>query len=557
MGMLRVVLLCCWAGLLSGLSAQEEFPSPAGVEEVRELERLRHLVPALLIAREDLQKAKEELAAAVTEAEKTELEEQVNTQRQRLDELRNNFRSLASGVDEERFLGVAEEAATLEGTVRDLLSPIADFFEDLTKEPREIGELENRLESARARSELARDAVGRIDELLAEAENEDIREELQVTRELWQGRSERASSEAEVYDQQIELRNRDKRPFLEKLSDGFAGFWRSRGLNLVLAMLAAFLAGFGVLKGYWLMRRMKPFRGKGGLASRTSDLIAKVLTGVAAVVAAVLVFYLRGDWLMLALSIVVILGVLWASKEAIPPYIEQIRLILNLGSVREGERLIYHGVPWKVERLNFFCRFKNPELSGGVLRVPIQEVMGMQSRQHDPREPWFPTQENDWVILSDETYGKVVEQTPDQVVVLRLGGSRKTYATTDFLALSPENLSRGFRVSVTFGIDYDHQPISIGEVPTVFRVALERVLNERFGHEQVRSVKVEFASAGASSLDYAVLADFDGEVASRRNVIERLIQATCVEVCNERDWVIPFTQVTVHQAANDGAVAGS
>jgi small-conductance mechanosensitive channel len=85
-------------------------------------------------------------------------------------------------------------------------------------------------------------------------------------------------------------------------------------------------------------------------------------------------------------------------------------------------------------------------------------------------------------------------------------------------------------------------------VPEILQRALEPKLVEAVGREPLRSVKVEFASASASSLDFAILADFSGEVASRANVLERLIHRTCVETCNEHGWVIPFTQVTVHQA---------
>jgi small-conductance mechanosensitive channel len=85
-------------------------------------------------------------------------------------------------------------------------------------------------------------------------------------------------------------------------------------------------------------------------------------------------------------------------------------------------------------------------------------------------------------------------------------------------------------------------------VPDVFQRALEARLIEAVGKDGLRSLKVEFASAASSSLDFAMLADFTGELASRCNVLERLIQKTCVEVCNEQGWVIPFTQITVHQA---------
>jgi hypothetical protein len=40
----------------------------------------------------------------------------------------------------------------------------------------------------------------------------------------------------------------------------------------------------------------------------------------------------------------------------------------------------------------------------------------------------------------------------------------------------------------------------------------------------------------------------DGESAASYFKIERLIQQTCVNICNHEGWVIPFAQLTIHQA---------
>jgi hypothetical protein len=37
-------------------------------------------------------------------------------------------------------------------------------------------------------------------------------------------------------------------------------------------------------------------------------------------------------------------------------------------------------------------------------------------------------------------------------------------------------------------------------------------------------------------------------VASKLRNLERAIPRICVDVCNEQGWVIPFPQITVHQA---------
>ena len=323
-------------------------------------------------------------------------------------------------------------------------------------------------------------------------------------------------------------------------------------MNLLFAILAGVIGFFGTRKLYSWLRHVSPVhkKDKNNFTSRISDVLAMMTAILMALLGIILVFYIRGDWLLLTLVVIFLIGVAWAGKTAVPPYLNQIKMILNLGSVREGERVIYEGLPWKVSKLGFYTTFTNSRLDGGQIRVPIRNVMDMISRPIAPKEVWFPTETDDWVKLSDETYGKTIIQTPDQIVVLRLGGSMKTYPTADFLSLVPENLSHGFRLMVVFGIDYMHQKESTTTVPGIFHSALTTALIEEYGRDAVRSLKVEFASASASSLDYEILADFDGSVASRLNGIRRKIQGVCVDVCNENGWVIPFTQITVHQSGD-------
>ena len=243
-----------------------------------------------------------------------------------------------------------------------------------------------------------------------------------------------------------------------------------------------------------------------------------------------------------------LLGAAWGFKTAVPMFLEQIRLLLNLGTVREHERLLFDGVPYRVSKLSFYTLLSNPDLAGGVRRLPIKDLAELRSRTCSKDEIWFPCRRGDWVLLSDGRRGEVVHQSPDTVQLQLLGGSRVTYLTADFLALAPENLSRGFRRQVRFGIDYEHQAICTGEVPEIFADRIKRGLEESYGDSALNAFKVEFCEAGASSLDYLVVADFDGSVAGLYDAIGRRIQRLCVDTCNEQGWGIPFTQITLHQA---------
>ena len=59
-------------------------------------------------------------------------------------------------------------------------------------------------------------------------------------------------------------------------------------------------------------------------------------------------------------------------------------------------------------------------------------------------------------------------------------------------------------------------------------------------------VRVEFNSAGSSSLDYAVMVFFSGNAARSYGTLTRAVQRWCVDACNAYGWGIPFTTLTVH-----------
>jgi hypothetical protein len=235
-------------------------------------------------------------------------------------------------------------------------------------------------------------------------------------------------------------------------------------------------------------------------------------------------------------------------RQALPRYWQQVQLFLNVGSVLEGERIDLDGLPWRVKYINIFSQLENPT-AGISQRVRIDDLVDLKSRPPGHDDPWFPCVHGDWVLLSDDMYGKVVGITQELVELVALGGAHRTYRTGDFLSLSPVNLSRNFRISETIGISYSLQKDSVSGIPELLRAFVEQRITESGYGEQLHKLNVEFQQANNSSLDLAVVADFDGSLADRYFRLRRSIQGWCVEACTAHNWEIPFTQVTLHQAA--------
>jgi small-conductance mechanosensitive channel len=330
-------------------------------------------------------------------------------------------------------------------------------------------------------------------------------------------------------------------------------FFRSRGRNILLAALAFACTWllFHRLHG-WVQRVSLLRRKRRTFSARLFNVVYTFLTVFGATVSFLLVLYLFEDWVLLTLALLILFGIAWSSKHTLPDYVKEAVLLLNLGSVREGDRVIYNGVPWLVRSLGFDTHLANSELMGGNLHLPLRDFLDLRSRPFEPDEPWFPTRMGDWVLLDNDTLGKVILQTPEVVRVVLLGGSRRTFSLQDFLTQSLTVLSTGFRLAVQFGLDYQHQARITHEIPATLESSLREALAREGYAKDIVNLKVEFAEAGASSLNLCVLADFAGTAASSYHVLRHAIQCICVDACNVYGWVIPFPQVTLHMAPTSG-----
>jgi len=550
--------LAFWLACTAIVCAQQPLPPQEpvnGVAVERNLETLETLAASLDHAVKERDALVAESNQTQTSEDRTvEIEIQLELMRERIRQLRRGFRNIIGGAESAEFEQREEVETSIQDQLSEVIKPILSALQEPTSRLREMEDMRETRDVWQQRRDDSARVLDRITALeaanLVGNNNESVAAELASARRQWEARRSEAAGQFEVLKLQIEERERTTPTFWQALTTMIGDFIKNRGLNLLLAITAALLAFFLTTRAYAWFRSISPMHHKKGgtLIGRASDLIAFSTAVLVAITSVLVVFFARGDWLLLTVTAILIFGILWAGKTALPPYIEQIRMLLNLGAVREGERVIYRGVPWRVETLGFYTIFENPALHGGRMRVPLREVMSMISRKARADEPWFPCQQGDWVVLSDGTHGQVAHLTPEQVVLKQRGNSMKTYQSDDFLQRSPENLASGFRARSIFGIDFIHQKISTTEVPLVFRSAVKAALVEEFGEEAVRAVIVDFNHAGDSSLDYSIRADLSHDAAPRLRHIPRMMQSACVNACNDRGWVIPFKQITIHHA---------
>lgn len=547
----------------SGLFAQQE-PTPTpdptttpSAGQTQNLEerldavraQLANIARSIQDRRRHLDDLRHHMAEAQTASERAEMEAEIEDLERLIQASRTTFESVATGgVDSSIFRDLPEQPFDWQQEIFEIIEPFLDQLKQFTETPRNIERLNRVITQDQAKLNVVNRALTNIASVTAGVRDEQLLARLQALEKSWLQR--KSDLELEINLQQLQLQElrEEQKTFWDMLHQGMLSFVQGRGLILIIAIL--------VTAGVWFLLQTLPKV----VRRKEDDAVvlkrkphAKLLTVgyqaicvILALCALLLVLYVSGDWLLLGLAMIILVLVALGSRTYLPKFMTEVRMLLDMGPVREGERLFLNGIPWEVKNLNMYSTLYNPELQGGVLRVPLGDLANQISRPDDPEEPWFPTRKDDFVMLSDGTYGQVLLQTPE-VVQLKHVGSVRTFSTGSFLGASPRNLTRnGFGFAVTFGIDYQHQAICLDDVPGIFDAAVTDALKAAF-NDGLESVLVDFKEAGASSLDYLIYVMMNGKAAGSYWAVGRIIQQACVRVCNERGWIIPFTQLTVHQ----------
>lgn len=531
------------------IAEDEEVPVELTDEE-KSIEALTSVLESIEANQNRIEELNSDLAKA-PEVERESLSKEIRDLTEIRSALESDFEAIATGIDTTEYDESAEEQFILGDELDSILEPIIAELKDLTEKPREIEALRSDLANWKKRLTTTETALVNLSSIPTITKGE-LQNNLAETRQKWTERKNQAENRIQAISYQLEQAERNKPTFLKTISEGFRGFFRSRGRNFLLCFLVFFATYFALRFLHQRIDRMTPWRRKGKrpFYIRLIDVGLNVFSVVGAVVASLVVLYATGDWVLMGLAIIILVGAALAAKNGLPKLYDHARVLLNLGEVREGERVIVNGLPWRVERLSFYSILKNEQLRGGLMRLPVKAMADFISRPiSEEGEMWFPCNEGDWVELPDVGRGRVIAQTPEYVQLVKLGGAKITIPTIDFLSMAPKNLSQNFRIKSTFGIDYKHQADCTTKIPeTLWAYITKGIYTLIEDRETLLSLKVEFASAGASSLDYQIIADFDGEHAPRYEMLSRALQRLAVDCCNKNGWEIPFTQITLHNA---------
>ena len=536
------------------LPAIAQDAAPAAETPEKNVGTLDTLTTFVILRNNTLKEIKElnrQIKQAKSESEKNELKEQLLKLQSELRSTTRNLDIIASGADISSLDQASTEDFNFSKELFSLLKPALDEMKEMTSHVRQKSDLREKIADHEERLQTIDDAITNIQTLQEASTDKAVIQALKNIGGNWRKQKELIQGELQAARLQLEKLESSESSLTEASQSYLKSFFAKRGrylggallvvLSILLLSHFSYKAMFRYLPGF--RKKHRSFR------MRVIELIHRLLTIILVILGPMVVFYIVEDWVLFSLGILILLGISLTLRKTLPSYWHQVHLFLNIGSVREGERILLDGLPWQVDQINFFCILVN-QTADLKQRVSISDLVGQKSRPSRPDEPWFPCRKGDWVLLSDGVRGKVIGISSEFVQLVERGGAQVTYQMSDFLSASPRNLATNFRIKESIGISYTLQQESTTTIPEKLQQHVhQQIIKEGYG-DKLLNLRVEFERANESSLDLVVIADFRGELGDLYNRLRRAIQRWCVDACSENNWQIPFPQLDIHGTGN-------
>jgi uncharacterized membrane protein len=507
---------------------------------------------SLIIRQELIKKLNRDLVRESDEAMKQSIQADIDTLQAEIVQVEAEIDLVVLGLQARQFKkeSAEPEPVDIKTEIAQVFEPIVLSLERATEPARRMEELRQLAEQTEGRIAIAQATLDSI-AVFQNAETEypeALKLRLNRYNAVWQSRLQEAQNLGVALDEQLEVARRAQGNSFKQFTQDFGSFIFNRGASLLLAL------GMGI--GFILLCQAIRLaianffrRRRGGVLSAALRIFSMAISLIGVVggfVIAMTIFNIRHDWLMLAMSLLLALAVTWTFIRSLPVLLEQVRVLLNLGAVREGERTLVNGLPYRIDRLSWYSQLSNPDLKGGTLVYPVRELLGMHSRPVTPGEAWFPTRIGDWIVRNGRHF-EVIDQTPEHVIIRRPGGSEDFIPVQEFLGTEFEVLTDGYRAKYEFGLDYKHLKDAVEKIPKKIEDAVKEKITSEFGDDSITNAEVRFIGLGESDLKFDVLADMAPGLGEHWRRMQVHLNKAVVEACVKNKWSIPYPQLVVHQ----------
>ena len=517
---------------------------------INKLRTLREIDESIDSINKEIGKAGQKLKDASSEEEKKRIKEYLSDLNKRLTKTKKNISVLTTGIDYSTFLKKEGKEVDWEKELKEIFSPIIVELKETTERPRKMERLRSNILSLERRIPQVRQATKNLDKFLEYSRDKKVTNRLKWWQEYWQQLEKEFSTQLEADKDQLLQTENERKSLLASFKIFFDSFVKNRGKNLFFALLAF----IGIYLFFRLLQRLiwkiSPIHrsSKYMFWANLVDVMFYALTFLVATGALVTVLFTSGDWLILAIVMLLVLGMIWGARNTLPHFVEQIKLLLGFGPVRHGEKIMIDGIAYRVEMMGVYSYLKNPLLTGGTLRLPLKDLVGMRSQPYDEREPWFPCKEGDYVLIDGlSTWRQVKLQTP-HVVEFEWYEMLESVPTSSFMIQKIFNLSVApFWVGFGFELSYKHRREILNDICEKLTAITEQELQKTSFAEHVIAPWIDFENFSASSLILTYWVQMKKEAAGSYPTVKRALRKIALKAANKYDLeIIQLHHIDVH-----------
>ncbi len=476
---------------------------------------------------------------ARTDQEKEKIQSMIDTIQQAISDQQHSFEMiLTAGIELDDDETSAKKDFDWQQDLIEILQPFLRELHKLTENKRKLDDLNYKIAFHQLQIQKINEALKHISIIDKGNLDQEVLERFKQIKEKWQAQLDESIHLFEVSQLQRNEMIEFKTTQENSLMDFVEEFASGRGATSFLA-LGAFAGVYLIMLLFlklcsWLINRQETKR---SYYQRVVTVLYHLLMGAVAITAFFYVLEVRDDAVLTGISILFLITVIWVLKNSISTFIDELRLLLNTGSAREGECIIYNGIPMQIESLHYYTKLSNPFLPDLKLRLTLSELTKYVSRPVLKDEPWFPCRKGDYVMLYGDIYGMVKHITLENIVLSLPDGTMPiTYTIEDFFYANPRNFSYGFTVTTEFSIEAKQLNIGIGEISNIMSEAIhQKLLKETYG-DLLKDLSVHFINTNSSFLDYEIIAVFDGKTAGEFFSIKRDMQQFAIETTEQNKW---------------------
>ncbi|PCJ18552.1 MAG: hypothetical protein COB02_10450 [Candidatus Cloacimonadota bacterium] len=482
------------------------------------------------------------------ENEKTQITNDLTQLFRQLQKTSSKFEEIATGIDTYNIKNPHPQKILLSEELQILIRPLITVAKSVTQDMREKAILLSEIDEYRHLLPKAQLAVINLQKQhSANKVSKKVDQRIIKLISYWKKQSSLIESQFKSSKHELYNLEKSKAPLFISIQSKVKSFFRQRGFYLFEALFVSILILIFTKLLYTVIIKAFPqfSNSPRSFYIRVIELSFRIISIVLAILGPMLIFYIEEDWILFSIGLLVFFGAFWVFRNTIPGLWQQALLLLNIGTVRENERVFYKGLPWLVKEINLYSKLENP-MNGLKLRLPIHELLTLISKSSSKYEPWFPCKLYDWVLLSNNTYGKVIGISLEFIDLIIEGGSKYTLTLDNFLGLNPTNFSKNFVIKSILGVSYKHQSICHKTLLKQLEVFIQNKLKTNDYTKNVLHLSIEVELLNESSIDIAIIINFDGQAAPSYKKLSRLTQMWAMEACTNNNWEIPFPQLSIH-----------